>query len=198
MTESGRDPAFDFTSRWQLSTGLEAVWDALVDYRTWPEWWPGLQDVETIAEGDADGIGQRANSHWRGPVGYQIEFEIETIAREHLKSLEGRATGDLTGSGAWHISPVADLEQPDPGSRRLFSARERGDRRQDPDLVVWTQIVFGWHVVATKKWMRLINPVARPFFVHGHDHVMKEGAHGLAGHLKCEIRNFATGEDAKS
>ena len=176
MSITGSDPAFDFTSRWQLSAGLETVWDALVDFKRWPDWWPGLEDVEETAHGDDNGIGQRANSHWRGPVGYTIEFEIETIEREYLKSLKGRASGEMTGSGTWNISSVPDPEEPGRA---------------------WTQIVFEWHVVATKKWMQILNPIARPVFVHSHDHVMEEGAKGLGGYLECEMRNFATGEDAK-
>jgi len=171
------DPAsFDFLSRWQLSVPLETVWDALIDFNSWPEWWPGLQSVVETAEGDADGIGQRASSRWRGPIGYSIEFEIETVKREYLKCLKGRATGELSGSGTWNISPVADLENPDR---------------------TWTQIAYEWHVIATKKWMQLLNPVARPVFVYSHDHVMERGANGLAEYLGCDIRGFATGEEAR-
>ncbi len=176
MSLSGPDPAFEFTSRWQLSVDLETVWDALVDFKAWPEWWPGLQSVEETAAGDPDGIGQRASSRWRGPVGYTIEFDIETIERDHLKSLKGKATGEMTGSGTWHISSITDPAEPDR---------------------VWTQIVYEWHVVATKKWMQILNPIARPVFVYSHDHVMEAGAEGLAEYLECEMRGFATGEDAK-
>ncbi len=178
-------------------TGPETVWDALVDFKTWPDWWPGLQDVEEIAPGDENGIGQRANSHWRGPVGYTIEFEIETIGREYPKSLEGRATGEVAGSGTWHICPVAGLDQPGRRPRRLASAPERGGRRQDPIRVEWTQIVYEWQVVVTRRWMQILNPIARPVFVWSHDHVMKGGAEGLAQYLGCEMRDFATGEDAR-
>lgn len=153
------------------------VWDALVDYRRWPDWWPSLQDVEETAEGDPDGIGQRATSRWRGPIGYTVEFEIETIELKYPKCLKGKATGDLSGSGAWRIGPVADLNQPGR---------------------VWTRIDFEWQVVATKKWMQILNPIARPVFVHGHDHVVKAGAEGLAEYLGCEMRGFATGESARS
>ncbi|HTU13962.1 MAG TPA: SRPBCC family protein [Solirubrobacterales bacterium] len=167
------DPAaFDFISRWQLAVSLETVWDTLVDFKSWPEWWPGLQSVVETAEGDADGIGQRAVSRWRGPIGYSIEYEIETIDRQYLKCLKGRASGELSGSGTWHITPIADLEVP-----------ER----------IWTMIVFEWNVVATKKWMQLLNPVARPVFVYSHDYVMERGANGMAEYLGCEIRGFATG-----
>lgn len=177
MTRSGSDPAFDFVSRWQLAVGQETVWDTLVDFKSWPEWWSGLQSVEETAPGDDNGIGQRATSRWRGPVGYTIEFEIETVEREHLKSLKGKATGEMSGFGTWHISPIADLEQPDR---------------------IWTQVVYEWQVVATRKWMQLLNPVARPIFVYSHDHVMEAGAEGIAEYLECEMRGFATGEEARS
>ena len=94
------DPAsFDFLSRWQLATSLETVWDALIDFKSWPEWWPGLQSVVETAAGDADGIGQRANSRWRGPIGYSIEFEIETVEREYLKCRIRKAHRSLSPSG---------------------------------------------------------------------------------------------------
>lgn len=195
MSRPGTDPAFDFTSRWQLATDLETVWNALVDFGTWPDWWPGLQSVEETAPGDANGIGQRATSRWRGPVGYTIEFEIETVEREYLKSLKGKATGEVVGSGTWHISPVTDRDGRT-GSRRLSSARERGDRRQDPTQT-WTRIIYEWQVIATKKWMQILNPIARPVFVYSHDHVMEAGAEGLAEYLECEMRDFATGDQAK-
>lgn len=177
MSNRGLGPAsFDFVSRWQLAVGLETVWDALVDFQSWPAWWPGLQSVEETAAGGPDGIGQRAMTCWRGPVGYSIEFEIETVEREYLKSLGGKASGELSGFGTWQISPVADLQ--DPGR-------------------VWTRIVYQWNVVATKKWMQILNPIARPVFVYSHDHVMKAGAEGLAEYLESELRGFATGEEAR-
>jgi len=37
MSVSGPDPEFNFISRWQLATGPEMVWDALVDFRSWPD-----------------------------------------------------------------------------------------------------------------------------------------------------------------
>lgn len=172
MSRSGPDPEFDFISRWQLSTPPETVWDALVDFHSWPGWWPGLIAVEETAPGDEDGIGQRAKSLWRGPAGYKVDFEIETVERRHPELLKGDATGGLTGSGTWHLTPLE-------GS-------------------VWTQVVYEWRVVATKRWMRVLNPVARPVFVHSHDYVMQRGARGLAGHLGCGIRNFATGEETNA
>ena len=172
MSRSGPDPEFDFVSRWQLATGPGTVWDALVDFHSWPGWWPGLVSVEETAPGGEDGIGQRAKSVWRGPVGYKVDFEIETVERRHPEVLLGDATFGLAGSGTWHLSPV-----------------EGG---------AWTQFVYEWKVVATRRWMRMLNPVARPVFVRSHDHVMNKGAVGLAAYLGCEIRDFSTGEETKA
>ena len=41
---------------------------------------------------------------------------------------------------------------------------------------------------------QLLFRVARPIFVLSHDHVMKKGAEGLAGHLGCRLRDFTAGD----
>lgn len=169
----GEDPAsFEFISRWQLSVPVEAVWGALNDFHKWPEWWPALETVEETDPGDSEGIGQRAVSTWRGPLGYSLSFEIEAIQKDYLRTLKGKAEGELTGAGTWHLSPVDEGQ--------------------------WTQIAYEWTVMVTKRWMQFLSPVARPAFVYSHDHVMKEGAEGMAEYLGCEIRGFATGEEARA
>ena len=163
---------FDFISRWQLETDRESVWEALVEFRQWPEWWPGLRSVEEIAPGDEDGIGQSATSTWRGPLGYTLDFAIETVERVRPEYLLGVASGDLEGSGRWILSEVTAA---------------------GPRAPVWTEVLFEWQVVATQGWMRRLAPLARPVFVLSHDHVMKGGAEGLAGHLGCRLRDFTAG-----
>lgn len=169
-TEQAR---YDFISRWQLQTGRESVWEALVEFHDWPTWWPGLKSVEETAPGDENGIGQSATSTWRGPVGYTIDFAIETVERVRPEYLKGAASGDLEGSGRWILTEV-----PAAG----------------PDPPVWTRVEFEWQVVARQRWMKVLDPVARPIFVLSHDHVMKKGAEGLAGHLGCRLRDFTAGD----
>jgi len=170
MSGSGPDPEFDFTSSWQLSTGLETVWETLIDFHSWPRWWPALESVEETSPGGPDGIGQSAKSVWHGPLGYRLGFEIETIERVHPNLLKGKASGELSGTGTWHLSPVTEAGGSGPE---------------------WTRIVYQWRVVVSKRWMRFLNPVARPVFVYSHDHVMKKGAEGMAEYLGCEIRDFS-------
>lgn len=161
----GGDPAaFHFLSRWQVATDRPRVWDILVDFHTWPRWWPGLDRVIETIHGDADGIGQRAVSSWRGPVGYSLDIEIEAVERIHPEYLRGIASGDVVGEGNWRLT-----------------VPEEG----------WTAIEFDWNVRANRPWMEFLAPVARPLFVSSHDHVMKRGAEGLARHLGSELRGFS-------
>ncbi|MCB0828988.1 MAG: hypothetical protein KDB62_09295, partial [Solirubrobacterales bacterium] len=76
-----RPASFEFVSRWQLRTDRRRVWDALVDFHRWPEWWPGLHDVEQLRQGAPDGIGQKATSHWHAPLGYRLQITIEAVER---------------------------------------------------------------------------------------------------------------------
>lgn len=161
--EGGDPAAFHFLSRWEISCGRMEVWDTLVDFHTWPAWWPGLDRVIETIHGDADGIGQRAVSSWRGPVGYSLDIEIEAVQRTCPEYLRGIASGDVVGEGTWRLA-----------------VPEEG----------WTAIEFDWNVRANRRWMEFLAPVARPLFVSSHDHVMKRGAEGLAGHLGGEIRGF--------
>lgn len=161
--EGGDAAAFHFRSNWQLSVVREEVWDTLVDFHTWPVWWPGLDRVIETIHGDSGGIGQRAVSSWRGPVGYTLDIEIESVERVHPEYLRGAASGDVVGQGTWRLT-----------------VPEEG----------WTAIEFDWNVRANRRWMEFLAPIARPLFVSSHDHVMKRGAEGLATHLGGEMRGF--------
>lgn len=160
---AGSSAAFEFVSEWEVAADREAVWEALVDFRQWPVWWPGLEEVIETIHGDADGIGQKAAAVWRGPAGYSLKMTIEAVERARPDYLRGVATGDVVGEGVWRLGTTADG---------------------------WTAIAFDWNVRANRRWMEFLAPLARPIFVSSHDHVMKEGAEGLAAHLGSDLRGF--------
>lgn len=166
------ETAFHFVSSWEVRADRRRVWDTLIDFRRWPDWWPGLRDVEEIRPGDPDGIGQMATSHWQAPLGYHLEITIEAIERIEPDRLKGIASGDLEGSGSWELTTSGVPAEAAQGSGP------------------WTAIRFRWQVSPTRRWMIALVPVARPLFVKGHDHVMEGGAEGLADHLGCEVRGF--------
>jgi hypothetical protein len=156
--------SFNFCSSWQLAAPRTTVWDTLGDFHAWPVWWPGLEEIVETHPGNADGIGRTASSRWRGPIGYLLRFSIEAIEQREPEFMKGRASGDLSGTGSWSLT----------------------------EYLGWTCVKLDWAVNADRKWMEFLAPVARPVFVHGHDHVMKAGANGLADHLGVEIRDFHT------
>jgi hypothetical protein len=160
--------SFEFVSKWEVSTGRKAVWDALVDFNQWPVWWPGLEKVVETIHGDPDGIGQKATAVWRGPIGYTLTMAIESVERVEPEFLRGVATGDVVGEGTWQLGDTGDG---------------------------WTSIEFDWNVRANRKWMEFLAPVARSMFVSSHDHVMKKGAQGLADHLSADLRGFSASVD---
>ncbi len=168
---AGGPAAFHFRSRWELGCARERVWDELVDFHTWPRWWPGLDQVIETIHGGPDGLGQKATSVWRGPVGYSLRITIEAVERSHPEFLRGVASGDVVGEGSWRLRPL--------------------DPAADASGSVWTEVEFDWDVRANRRWMEVLAPVARPIFVSSHDHVMERGAKGLAEHLGCDLRGFS-------
>ena len=73
---------------------------------------------------------------------------MKTTRVEPFTVLEGDASGELAGKGIWHLSTE--------GSDTI--AR------------------YDWQVDATQAWMKLMAPVARPFFAWNHDIIMRWGA----------------------
>ena len=164
----GLSEAFDLVCRWERKGERLAVWDDLVEFKEWPVWWPGLEKVIQTIHGDDEGIGQKATATWRGHVGYTLNMAIEAVEKVQPDFLRGVATGDVVGEGTWQLGNTDDA---------------------------WTSIEFDWNVRANRKWMEFLAPVARPLFVSSHDHVMKEGAEGLATHLSCDLRSFHASVD---
>ena len=71
--------------------------------------------------------------------------------------LEGIASGELSGRGAW-----------------TFSTRGADEL---------THVRYDWEVDANKVWMRALAPILRPVFEWNHDYVMEKGRIGLNARL---------------
>jgi uncharacterized protein YndB with AHSA1/START domain len=147
---------YHFVTDWQIAAPVEAVFEALVDSRRWPEWWHGVRSVEEIAAGNPDGIGNVRRYVFRARLPYDLAFEMRTTRIEPPTALEGEASGELAGTGRWRLEPV-----------------EGG-----------THVRYLWDVRTTRAWMNLLAPVARPLFAWNHDAVMRWGEQGLRAHLR--------------
>jgi len=150
---------YEFVTIWRVSAPIEAVWNEIYHSDRWPEWWKGVERVEVTREGDASGVGSVRSYTWKSKLPYRLSFEAETIRVESPHQLEARAFGELQGSGLWRLTSEVDA----------------------------TVARYDWKVDATKPWMRVVAPVARPLFEWNHDVIMGWGAQGLANRLGVAV-----------
>jgi Polyketide cyclase / dehydrase and lipid transport len=151
---------YAFLTTWLLESPREPVWEALHDQARWPSWWRGVEEAEELSRppGGAD-VGTVARMVWKSLLPYRVEFEVTTTRVERPHLLEGRAVGELEGTGRW----------------RLY----------EQDGI--TAVLYEWNVRTTKPWMNLLAPLLRPAFEWNHDWVMARGGEGIAELLGCRL-----------
>jgi hypothetical protein len=149
---------YRFLTTWVLDAPREAVWDAIYHPEHWPEWWPGVESVWKLGEGDGDGVGSVYEHEWRSRLPYPLHFRVETTRVELPHLIEGAANGELAGTGRW----------------RFFAGRE-------------TAVTYEWNVRTTRRWMNVLAPVGRRVFAANHDWVMRRGGEGLAKLLGARL-----------
>lgn len=149
---------YDFVTHWEFAAPLARVWQCLMRPEEWPNWWRGVQQVETLKPGrDEWGLGAVRRYTWRSRLPYRLTFIMETTLVSPMNRIEGHATGELEGFGCWQLSHSAGI----------------------------TQVRYDWRVVANKWWMIWLAPVARPLFEWNHDVVMEWGREGLTKRIEA-------------
>jgi len=157
---------YRFVTVWRLRASLTEVWRAIVESERWPSWWKGVVRVEGLSRGDEAGLGDRRRYVWRSKLPYTLAFDMETTLVEPMKRLEGRASGELEGTGRWEFEEAQGV----------------------------TTVRYTWDIKTTRPWMNLLAPLLRPAFAWNHDYVMKAGAEGLARLLNAELVESQEGE----
>lgn len=148
---------YQFVTRWKIPAPLDQVWTQLMSPEDWPTWWRGVERVELLQPGGAPhGIGAIRRYTWKSWLPYRLSFIMETTRVEPQALIEGRASGELEGVGCWHLSQAAGM----------------------------THVRYDWNVIATKRWMQWLAPIARPLFAWNHDVVMAWGEVGLRQRLR--------------
>lgn len=151
---------YALATEWVLTSPLPPIFDVLAAPDAWPTWWPYVESTTCIAPGDARGIGATWRYTWSSRLLYRLTFDVTTTASQRPYRLEGRASGDLSGSGRWRLARDGE------------GARVRYD----------------WIVATTKDWMNAFAPLLAPVFAWNHDQVMAAGGRGLAAHLGVTLR----------
>ena len=142
---------FHLVTQWRVPAQPLAVWEVLTAPETWPTWWRAVDRVELLAPGDADGVGAYRRFTWRTALPYCVTFNMRIVKAEKPRLIEGRAEGELSGTGRWTLAPAGE----------------------------GTDVRYDWIVEVTKPWMRMIAPLARPVFAWNHGVVMNWGREGL-------------------
>jgi len=144
---------------WHIKAPLEVVYAAIHNSPRWPDWWPGVQKVEEVAGGDANGINSVLRYVWQGRLPYRMVFEVRVTRIEKRVAIEGSVQGDLEGIGRWHFIDEGAI----------------------------SVVRYEWHVRSTRWWMNLIAPFARSIFIRNHGFLMRQGAEGLARYLGAPL-----------
>jgi hypothetical protein len=116
------------------------------------------EEVRPGVEG-GDGVGTVSRMVWRSRLPYRVGFEVTTTRVERPHLMEGRAVGELTGTGRWRLYEAGGV----------------------------TAVLYEWDVATTRAWMNLLAPVARPVFERNHNWVMARGGEGIARLLGCRL-----------
>ena len=139
-----------FVDEWDVAAPPEAVFAALADGRSYPEWWrPVYLDVE--ADGEPE-VGKVSRQHFKGRLPYHLRTSSRIVAFDPPSSLEVDVDGDLRGHGKWTLTPT------DGGG---------------------THVRFDWQVFADRPLLRALTPVLRPAFRWNHNWAIKRAMEGL-------------------
>lgn len=159
---------FKFVTEWRIDAPLADVCEAISHCLDWPAWWKGVEAVEKLETGDADGIGSVHRFTWKGRIPYRFTFDMRVTGWIPLTRLEGQAQGDIIGTGQWNFCRENEL----------------------------TVVRYHWHVCTNRLWINLIAPIASPLFKWNHHQVMRQGAEGMARLLNARIKSFQASSEA--
>lgn len=146
---------FSLISDWHIPAPLETVWDAVVNTRDWPDWWPHVCSVVELHPGKPTGIDNVRRYCWNTCLPYRLVLDLRVTRLEPCRVVETYVSGDLQGHG-----------------RCLLAAQGNT-----------TNVRYEWNVSTCKPWMNWLAPVAYPVFVWNHRQVMHHGEQGLIAKL---------------
>jgi uncharacterized protein YndB with AHSA1/START domain len=138
-----------FVDEWDVAAPREAVFAAIADARTYPEWWrPVYLDVD--ADGPAE-LGKESRQHFKGRLPYHLHTRSRVVALDAPHTVTADVDGDLRGRGTWTLTPTA----------------------------TGTHVRFDWQVHADRRLLRALTPVLRPVFRWNHNWAIARAMEGL-------------------
>jgi quercetin dioxygenase-like cupin family protein/uncharacterized protein YndB with AHSA1/START domain len=140
---------YEFVDEWDVTAPPAAVFAAIADAGTYPQWWkPVYIDVE------ADGpprVGAVSRLHFKGRLPYHLRTRSVITALDAPRSITADVDGDLRGRGTWTLTPTH----------------------------AGTHVRFDWRVYADRKLLRLLTPILRPALRANHNWAIAHAIEGL-------------------
>jgi mannose-6-phosphate isomerase-like protein (cupin superfamily)/uncharacterized protein YndB with AHSA1/START domain len=138
-----------FVDEWDVAAPREAVYDAISDGRTYPQWWkPVYIDVRKD--------GEYTHQHFKGRLPYHLRTRTTTVRLERPHVIEGETEGDLRGRGVWTLTPT------ERGTHVRFDWQVHADRKLLRVLTPVLRPAFRWnHNWAIRRAMEGLEPYAQ-------------------------------------
>jgi uncharacterized protein YndB with AHSA1/START domain len=144
-----------FVDEWDVAAPREAVFDALADARTYPEWWrPVYIDVEADGE---PALGKVSRQHFKGRLPYHLRTRTRTVRLEPPHVVAGEVDGDLRGRGEWTLTETR----------------------------AGTHVRFDWRVYADRRLLRVLTPLLRPALRANHAWAIARAVEGLEPYARA-------------
>jgi uncharacterized protein YndB with AHSA1/START domain len=151
-----------FVDEWEVAAPRAAVFAAIADARSYPEWWkPVYIDV------DADGepaVGKESRQHFKGRLPYHLRTWSRITRLEPPQTIAADVDGDLRGRGEWTLTETA----------------------------AGTRVRFDWRVHADRPLLRILTPVLRPAFRLNHAWAIARARDGLEPYARAAAARAPT------
>jgi uncharacterized protein YndB with AHSA1/START domain/quercetin dioxygenase-like cupin family protein len=146
-----------FVDQWEVAAPPEAVFDAIADARSYPQWWrPVYLDVES--DGPPE-LGKESRQHFKGRLPYHLHTRSVIVALDPPRTITADVDGDLRGRGTWTLTPTP-----------------RG-----------THVRFDWQVMADRRLLRVLTPVLRPLLRWNHNWAIARAIEGLEPYARRNL-----------
>jgi uncharacterized protein YndB with AHSA1/START domain len=145
-----------FVDEWDVDAPRQAVFAALADASTYPEWW---KPVYISVESDgAPELGCVSRTEFKGRLPYHLKTRSEIVSYSPPDQFAVEVVGDLTGRGVWTLS-------------------NREDGR--------VHVHFDWRVIADRPLLRYLTPLLRPLFRYNHNWSIERAIEGLEPYARA-------------
>ena len=146
-----------FVDQWTVTAPTEAVFAAIADARSYPQWWrPVYLDVES--DGPPE-LGKESRQHFKGRLPYHLHTRSVIVALDPPRTITADVDGDLRGRGTWTLTPAAG----------------------------GTHVRFDWQVYADRRLLRVLTPVLRPLFRWNHNWAIARAMEGLEPYARRNV-----------